>query len=230
MQGESCDISNKGNSCCSTSTIPEKTNLKTHWNNAYSSSINEHLGWFETDLSPSLNLIEKTNLNKAASILIVGGGTTQLVDILVDKKYTNLTVTDISDVSLTNLKNRLGEVGKKVDYIVDDLLAPKDLKNISPVDLWIDRAVLHFFTESSDQDTYFNLLKEKVQKGGYALLAEFNLNGAKKCSGLDVLRYDSNMLQEKLGKEFELIEAFDFDYTMPSGDLRPYIYTLFKKR
>ena len=29
------------------------------------------------------------------------------------------------------------------------------IKNIAPVDLWIDRAVLHFFTEKKKQDIYF---------------------------------------------------------------------------
>jgi hypothetical protein len=37
------------------------------------------------------------------------------------------------------------------------------------------------------------------------------------------------MLQEKLGGDFELIEAFDYCYTMPMGETRKYVYTLFKR-
>jgi hypothetical protein len=37
------------------------------------------------------------------------------------------------------------------------------------------------------------------------------------------------MLQDKLGEGFKLIEAFDHNYTMPLGDTRAYVYTLFQK-
>jgi len=97
------------------------------------------------------------------------------------------------------------------------------------VKLWIDRAVLHFFTENKDQDTYFKLLKEKVIRGGFVIMAEFNLSGATKCSGLDVKRYDAKMLSSKLGSNFNLIKTFDYVYNMPNGDKRNYVYTLFKR-
>jgi hypothetical protein len=100
---------------------------------------------------------------------------------------------------------------------------------MEPVDLWIDRAVLHFFTERGDQITYFELLKEKVKPDGFAIIAEFNLEGAKICSGLPVYRYNQEMLIEQLGREFELIDSFDYTYINPSGGERPYIYTLFRK-
>ena len=97
------------------------------------------------------------------------------------------------------------------------------------IDLWHDRAVLHFFHERSSQDAYFALLQKLVRPGGYVIIAAFNLNGAPTCSGLPVFRYDARMLQEKLGENFKLLEAFDHTYTQPSGDTRAYVYTLFRR-
>lgn len=223
-EGDSCDINAK--SCCCSSPAPEANkNYQTHWDTAYTNSPNEKLGWYETDLSPTLQLIEKSGVTKSSKIINIGAGSTMLIDELLNQGFNNLIATDISPVSLTSLENRIG--GGKVEMIVDDLTEPTTLKNIDQVDLWIDRAVLHFFTETNDQDTYFDLLHSKVKKGGFVIFAEFGLNGAKKCSGLDVKRYSNEEFQSKLGQEFEQVNTFNYTYTMPSGDLREYIYTLF---
>ncbi|VAW22957.1 hypothetical protein MNBD_BACTEROID01-2366 [hydrothermal vent metagenome] len=227
--GDSCNINDKGKSCCSTTTETKKeVNLKEHWDKAYLNSPEEKLSWYETDLSPTLKLVARAKLDKSARILNVGAGSTTLVDELLDTGYSNLIATDISGVALKKLEGRLG-IGK-TECIVDDLTKPTKLRNIEPVDLWIDRAVLHFFTEKGEQDIYFDLLKSKVKSGGFVLLAEFNLNSATKCSGLPVHRYSKEMLIEKLRTGFELIDSFDYTYTMPSGNERPYIYTLFRKK
>lgn len=207
----------------------KKLDLKGHWNKAYRSNPEEKLGWYETDPSPSIKLIEASNLPKSAKILVIGSGSTTLVDSLVEKEYTSIIATDLSEVALTNLSGRLNTFDH-VEYIVDDLINPKDLKNIDNVDLWIDRAVLHFFVEENDQKEYFKLLRSKVKKGAFVIFAEFAIDGARKCSGLPVLNYSANMLLERLGKDFKLLEEFDYSYTMPSGDNRPYIYTLFKRK
>jgi len=113
---------------------------------------------------------------------------------------------------------------------VDDLTNPTEINVLQNLDLWHDRAVLHFFTDANSQETYFELIKKLVKQNGFVIIAAFNLNGATKCSGLPVHRYDANLLQEKLGNGFELIESFDYIYTMPSSDTREYIYTLFKRK
>ena len=227
-KSNSCDI-NKKSSCCSSTPQQEELNYKSHWDNAYTNSPIEKLGWFETDLSPTLDLINKTNLNKSARILNVGAGSSTLVNKLVAYGYTNIIAADISKVSLDHLEARLGNQSKMVEFIIDDLINPTELLNIEPIDLWIDRAVLHFFNKAEEQDEYFELLKNSLKKGGFAILAEYNLNGATKCAGLPVHRYSKEMLQEKLGDDFKLIDGFEYIYTMPHGDLRPYIYTLFQK-
>ena len=221
------NISDKGKSCCSTSSKKQVENLSSHWDKAYSNKPEEKLGWFETELSPTLKLIDKTTLDKSTRILNAGAGNTRLIDQLIEDGFTNIIATDLSKVDLDNLATRVGK--KNVECIVDDLTNPTTLNFISPVDLWIDRAVLHFFTDEKDQKNYFDLINQKVTKGGFVILAEFNLGGAKKCSGLDVVRYDKETLSKKLGDNFKLLDSFDYNYTMPSGDKRPYVYTLFKK-
>ncbi|RLD26908.1 MAG: class I SAM-dependent methyltransferase [Bacteroidetes bacterium] len=226
-ENNSCDTNDK--SSCSSSTPKEEISYKNHWDNAYANNPVEKLGWYESDLSPTLDLLNKTKLSKTARILNVGAGATTLVDKLESDGYTNIIATDISKVSLDHLKSRLGNHSERVEFIIDDLINPSVLLNIEPVDLWIDRAVLHFFNKCEEQDEYFNLLKKSIKKDGYVILAEYNLNGATKCAGLPVHRYSKEMLQEKLGDGFKLINSFDYTYTMPHGHLRPYIYTLFQK-
>jgi len=225
MSENSCNMNDKGQSCCSSN---QNENLISHWNDAYSSKPSEKLGWFEIDLSPTLKLINQAGLDKSARIINIGAGNTTLIDELLNQKYKNIVATDISSVALNKLDSRVQS--GFVNYIVDDITQPKKLNLITNVDLWIDRAVLHFFTEEKDQKTYFDLLKEKVTVGGYVILAQFNLDGALKCSGLPVKRYNQEMLSNQLGNDFELVDYFNHTYTMPSGDQRPYVYTLFKRK
>lgn len=208
----------------------ETFNLQAHWEGVYLKKQVEDLGWFEEDPLPSLKLIARCNLDKDASILNVGAGATRLVDELLAHGYTNIIANDLSSEALEKLKSRLGDpLGNKVSWIVDDLTNPGELKSLEPVDLWHDRAVLHFFNKEQEQTSYFNLLKLLVKPKAYVIIAAFNLQGASTCSGLPVFRYNSQMLQERLGPDFILRQAFDHTYINPSGDERPYVYTLFNR-
>jgi len=223
----SSNTENKASNCGSSPKV-ENVNDKNHWETVYSKYDHTELGWFEENPQPSLDLIELCNLNSNARLLNVGAGATTLVDKLIDLKYINILATDISEKALTVLTDRISS-NKNVKTIADDLINPTILSDIEPVDLWHDRAVLHFFTEEKQQTTYFDLLKSKIKVNGYVILAMFNFDGATKCSGLPIKQYDSNLLTKKLGADFELQKAFNHTYIMPSGDAREYVYTLFKK-
>ncbi|MDP3352398.1 MAG: class I SAM-dependent methyltransferase [Flavobacteriaceae bacterium] len=203
---------------------------KSHWEKVYNKTEFDKLGWYEKEAAPSLDLIQLCNLPKDAKILNVGAGATTFVDDLLKLGYTNLLANDISAPALEVLKNRLNdEHQNNVKFIVDDLTNPtKELLKINNIDVWHDRAVLHFFTDENDQNTYFDLLRKGLKPRGFVIIAVFNLEGALKCSGLDVFRYDADMLQNKLGNNFKLLKTFNYTYTMPSGDERSYVYTLFQ--
>ncbi len=207
-----------------------ENNLNKHWNKVYNNNNINKLGWFEENPRPSLQLIEKCNFKNDAYLLNVGAGATTLVDELLEIGYSNILVNDLSSIALEKLSLRLGaQKSSKVKWVVDDLTNPIELTKLTMVQLWHDRAVLHFFTDENDQHTYCNLLKKLVALNGFAIIAAFNLGSATMCSGLPIHRYDENMLQDKLGNDFTLVESFNYEYTMPSGDKRSYIYTLFKR-
>ena len=206
-----------------------ESDLKKHWDSAYSNNDITKLGWYEASPEPSLQLIQECELPKDARILNVGVGASTLIDEILTLGYTNVIASDISDAALGKLQTRIGSKKDAVQWIVDDLTNPTTLSEIDPIDLWHDRAVLHFFTEEKDQNTYFSLLKKLVKNNGFVLISTFNTDGALKCSGLDVHRYNKEMLVDKLGENFKLVDHFNYTYTMPSGDTRPYIYTIFKR-
>ena len=211
----------------------EKTTFdyEKHWNASYQKSPITNLGWYEENPTPSIELIETCNLPKDGLIFNAGAGATTLISELLATGYGNLLVNDISSVALAELKNNLlVPKNAQIKFIVDDLTNPSELLKLKNVELWHDRAVLHFFTEEKQQKAYFDLLKSILKPKGFVILAEFNLEGAKKCSGLDVFNYNEEMLQERLGSDFELLKSFNFTYTQPSGNTREYVYTLFQKK
>ncbi len=205
--------------------------LENHWNKIYSSQPVLSLSWYEDKPEPSLKLLERCGLGIDDPILDVGVGASTFIDCLIEKGFQNLYAVDISGIALDKLKARLGEEkARRVTWIVDDVTKPARLAQLSNIALWHDRALLHFLTREEDRQIYKRTLINAVRPGGYAIIAAFSPQGAKQCSGLNVHNYDQNSLAEFLGKGFELKEWFDYLYRMPSGDLRPYIYTLFQKQ
>ena len=82
-----------------------------------------------------------------------------LIDDLLDLKYSNVIASDLSLEALNQLKKRLKAAADNVQYIVDDLTNSTVLKNLENIDLWNDRAVLHFFLTEKERTAYFDLLK-----------------------------------------------------------------------
>jgi len=205
-------------------------NFKLHWNKAYKNSDKENLGWFENDITESFKLIQKCELSKSSIIFNAGAGESLLIKKLQKHGYSKIIINDISDIAIEKLKSSLDTING-LNFIIDDLTNPFELLKIEEVDLWHDRAVLHFFINLKQIEAYFNLLKQKVKSGGYVIFSEFALNGAKKCCGLEILNYDNNMFQNNLGDDFQLIYTYNYLYTQPSnGNTRKYIYSLFKRK
>ena len=206
------------------------TSLKDHWNKKYASTPITQLGWYESISEPSLQLIANCAASKDSVIVDIGSGISVLIANLIDIGYENLYAVDISDVALEKAKTLLSQKqAAQVHWVVDDITHPAAVLQIHNVKVWHDRAVFHFLTEEQDRQTYKTILQETVMSGGFVIMSAFALNGATMCSGLPVQRHSVESLLEFLGDEFTLVESLDYTYHMPSGDLRPYVYTRFQK-
>ena len=78
-----------------------------HWESIYSTKAVADVSWFCKHLEPSLELIESAKLEKDTPIIDVGGGASTLVDDLLDRGFTDITVLDISHSALDKTKQRL---------------------------------------------------------------------------------------------------------------------------
>jgi SAM-dependent methyltransferase len=198
-----------------------------HWNTIFSSKNDSELGWYEKDVSQTLKFFDLIPHIESARIFLPGAGTSLLVDELLSRRY-NLILNDISEVALRKLSERIGKQ-ENVSFLHHDISLPLPASITSTVDIWIDRAVLHFLLREKEIQGYFNNLHSAVRPGGYVLLAEFATTGAQKCAGLELHRYSIEEMTMRLGNDFEPVEAEEHTYINPFGQPRPYLYGLFKK-
>jgi len=149
------------------------------------------------------------------------------------KNKVQLTLNDISEQALASLKTRLGTQASQIHWLCQDISQPinsnSDRQITETIDIWIDRAVLHFLLDEKQIKGYFANLNDSLKPGGYALLAEFSKSAAPKCAGLPLHCYSVEELADRLGSTYQLITSFDYEYISPTGDIKPYIYSLFKK-
>jgi hypothetical protein len=134
-------------------------NLQEHWNIAYQNDI-EKLGWYQEEASEILSLIDDLNLNKEIRFHITGAGRTSLVNSLIERSFSSLTLSDISNDALNLLK---ADYDNTILHLIqDDLRMPKNLLKVEPFEFWLDRAVLHFLCQEEERQNYFSLLKNKT--------------------------------------------------------------------
>ncbi|NMP30066.1 methyltransferase domain-containing protein [Thalassotalea sp. M1531] len=201
------------------------TNSSQHWDDIYQLKDDCQLGWFEADAYQTIKFLNQCNISEKSTVFIPGAGTSLLVDELA-KLNCHLILNDLSKQALTTLKERVGEENKT--YSVSNI-ALKFTQKYS-IDVWIDRAVLHFLLTENEINGYFNNLKNSVKKNGYVLLAEFSTQGAKKCAGLPLHQYSIEEMQSRLGDEFSLLSQEAYTFINPFGAPRPYVYGLFQRK
>jgi hypothetical protein len=57
-------------------------------------------------------------------------------------------------------------------------------------------------------------VRSSLRPGGHLIIAAFALGGPTRCSGLDVVQYDSEKLRAELGEDFQLVcEAQEIQIT-----------------
>ena len=197
-------------------------NRKTHWENVYQTKEVDQVSWYRDHLENSLQMILNTNVSKDAAIIDVGGGSSTLVDDLLQHGFADVSVLDISGKALENSKTRLGQQSESVEWIEADITQVSLPEN--HYDVWHDRAVFHFLTDENDRKRYVELVKKSLKVGGHIIVASFGLNGPKKCSGLDVVQYSPDSMHDEFGKSFELVKSISETHKTPFNTSQEFIY------
>ncbi|CAN0624488.1 Methyltransferase [Burkholderia multivorans] len=199
-----------------------------HWDAVYRSKKPDAVSWYQPHLETSLRLICDAAQDLSASIIDVGGGESTLVDDLLERGYRDLTVLDVSSTALEFSRSRLGARGAGVMWLEADITSVQLPE--SRYDVWHDRAVFHFLTETSQRKSYVRTLRHALKPAGCVVLATFGPQGPEKCSGLDVVRYDGQDLAAELGTGFELETSFLEEHVTPTQERQQFLYCTFRKR
>ena len=196
--------------------------VQAHWERIYSQKSADEVSWYRPHLETSLALIAQAASSPSASIIDVGGGESTLVDDLLARGYADITVLDISQTAIDANRERLGKAAERLRWLVADItqveLAP------ASYELWHDRAVFHFLTEPRDRVAYIRQAARAVKPGGHVIVSAFGLEGPVKCSGLEVVRYDTESLHAEFGARFRLIESSKELHQTPLGTTQQFLY------
>jgi SAM-dependent methyltransferase len=199
---------------------------KSHWENIYTNKSEQDVSWYREHLNISLDLIQKCRLAPDAGIIDIGGGASTLADDLCELGYVNVSVLDISKTSQEKARQRLGAKADRVQWMEGDITRVQ--LPFEHYDLWHDRAVFHFLTDSSAQQAYVESATRAVRSGGFIIIATFSPEGPAECSGLPVQRYDAETLARKFS-EYVLLDSQMEIHQTPSGTSQSFTYVRLKK-
>jgi ubiquinone/menaquinone biosynthesis C-methylase UbiE len=199
---------------------------KSHWEGIYSTRPVHDVSWYREHLNTSLDLIRKCALPPDAKVIDIGGGASTLADDLCGLGYIDVSVLDISKTALERARQRLGASADCVQWMEGDV--NKVQLPGEHYDLWHDRAVFHFLTDSFAQHSYVEAATRAVRSGGFIVIATFSLEGPAKCSGLQVQRYDAASLAGKF-PQFTLLDSRLEDHKTPAGTSQSFTYVRLQK-
>lgn len=208
------------------------SNKKQIWDETFRDNSVEDLGWYEEIPEPSFSLVKKYLSQKDKLIIDAGCGRGTLLSNLLKDNYTNLLGVDLSSEAINSIGEDLrGEMkdSMNLNFIVGDLTKKIDFFHRGC--LWHDRAVFHFLLTDVEREGYISNLKKFLEENGIFILACFSKkNIAEMCNGFPVKKYDVAELEIIFQKDFTLVENFEYNYTMPWGDQRNFVYMVFRKK
>jgi len=149
-----------------------------------------------------------------------------LVDKLLDLGYENISVLDLSASAIGHAKDRLGARSERVTWTAEDVTT---FRAAHPINLWHDRAVLHFLTKKRDRELYVQSLTHSLAPSGHVIIATFALDGPKKCSGLKVVRYGPREITALLGGRFQLLEIVHETHLTPGNVKQRFTFFRFQR-
>lgn len=204
----------------------EPIDRKAHWERVYRDKRSEETSWHQDHPQASMELIEHSRVAVGEPIIDVGGGASRLVDHLLSRGFTDLSVLDLSARALDQARARLGSDASRIRWIEADVTAFEPQRCFQ---LWHDRAAFHFLTDAEERQGYRAALDAGLAPGGWLVLAAFAPDGPARCSGLEVVRYDAAGLSAELGPGFELVEESRERHLTPLGKEQRFGFYRFRR-
>jgi SAM-dependent methyltransferase len=198
-----------------------------HWDDIYTRKAEAEVSWFQPEASISLDLVARCAPPRDAKLIDVGGGTSRLVDGLLDRGFEDVTVLDVSGAALGKARARLGARAELVKWIAADVTTFEPTERYA---IWHDRAVFHFLTAPADRAAYVRTLERALAPNGQVIVGTFALDGPERCSGLEIVRYDAKALVAALGASFQPIETLRHEHTTPSGKTQAFTFVRLARR
>ena len=202
----------------------ERSGSSEHWDAVYSTKSIDSVSWYQETPTVSLRLIEKSQA-APASVLDVGAGASNLVDLLIERNY-RVGVLDISETSLNIVRARLGPRASDVTWFVANVT---EFMSPQTWDIWHDRAVFHFLIDAGDRAGYRAALDSATRPGSMVIIATFGPEGPERCSGLPTRRYSPADLQAELGDRYTLLDVEWEAHTTPGGAGQQFVYCRFRR-
>ncbi len=196
--------------------------IKTHWSNIYTTKQPTDVSWYQVEPTRSLDFIAASGIPHDAPIIDVGAGASTLVDHLLKRGYSDITLLDISGEALGKTRERLGADAERVRWIEGDATTVN--LPAAHYALWHDRAVFHFLTDADARKRYIEQVLRALKPGGHVIVATFASDGPEKCSGLEVVRYDAETLHDTFGASFTPISSARETHQTPWGSEQRFIY------
>jgi 2-polyprenyl-3-methyl-5-hydroxy-6-metoxy-1,4-benzoquinol methylase len=176
------------------------------------------VSWYQGSPAISIRLVTSVS-SRDSSVIDIGGGASYLVDSLAELGYHDLSVLDISDDALSEVRLRRETSGAPVSLLVTDVT---DWSPQRQYDVWHDRAVFHFMVSAENREAYLTAMRDAVAPGGHVLLATFAEDGPEQCSGQPVQRYSVDELATIAGAGFALEASEREIHTTPWGSQQPF--------
>jgi len=199
---------------------------KAHWENIYTKKKLTEVSWYQPSPDTSLHFFDHFKVPTSAKIIDVGGGDSFLVDHLVKRGYSDITVVDISPIAIERAKKRLGDKAKWIKWIIADI---SDFTSPETYDFWHDRAAFHFLNTEDEISNYSATAAKSLNSGSIMVIGSFSEEGPTRCSGIEITQYSEESMSKRFSSAFNKIDCFKIDHPTPFGTTQNFIFCTFIK-
>jgi nitroreductase/SAM-dependent methyltransferase len=185
------------------------------WQARYEETPAEDLPWFHPDLDPDFAMaLSRLGISEGTVLDLGCGPGTQAIALA--RSGFDVTAVDIAEAAIQGARQRAGEAGVAVRFIVGDVLSLDLDKHF---DLILDRGVLHCFADKNQRRCYIEHIHEWLKPGGVLLLKCFSHRETREQG--PPCRFSPDDLRTMFGKGFRITELFHTIFLSSRNDDPP---------